>query len=71
MARTGHFIRARMASVSSRQDDESGASLASRFASAVLSITQLTQSSYCLVECGSGSISPKKNSANPRQSRNQ
>ena len=47
------------------------ASLNSRFASAQVSMTQPTQSSYCLLECASGSSSAKKNSANPRQSRSQ
>ena len=32
------------------------------------SIAQATQSSRCLVECGSGNISAKKNSAKSRQS---
>jgi hypothetical protein len=71
MDSTGQVTPARIASVSSPQDDESDASLNSRFASALVSMTQPTQSSYCLLECGSGSSSAKKNSANPRQSRSQ
>ena len=36
-----------------------------------MSIAQETASSTCLVEWGSGSSSPKKNSAKPRWSRSQ
>ncbi len=61
----------RRASVSSRLTDDSGPSSCSSIVSAPISIAQPTQSSRCLVECGSGSSSPKKNSAYPRQSRSQ
>jgi tetratricopeptide (TPR) repeat protein len=63
MASTGQLTRARMASVSSRLEEENGASANSRFGSALVSIAQLTRFSCSLVECGSGSSSPKKNSA--------
>ena len=46
MDSTGQVTLARIASVSSPQDDESDASLNSRFASALVSMTQPTQSSY-------------------------
>ena len=39
--------------------------------SASVSSAQPTASSICFVECGSVKISPKKNSAYPRQSRSQ
>ena len=68
MTRTGQLTWRMSASVSSREDDISGPSLCSSIVSAPISMAQPTQSSCCLVECGSHSSSPKKNSAYPRQS---
>ncbi len=52
------------ASVSSRDDDDSGPYFVrQRRSPRLVSRAQPTQSSRCLVECGSGSSSPKRNSS--------
>ena len=72
MTRTGQRMERRRSSVRSRSPRTgSGLNWVATSASASVSRIQPTPSSTCLVECGSGKISPQKNSPNPRRSRRQ
>jgi hypothetical protein len=61
---SGARTRRQISSTSSLESAK-GASTAANITSALVSKAQPTQSSICLVECGSGNISEKKNSTKP------
>ena len=70
-ANTGHSMRPSNASAAALSGTQSGACSAMIMESRSTSMAHPTQSSHCLVECGSTSSWSKKNSAKPRQSRRQ